>query len=580
MYLLIKIAKGRGEAGLLKDITLRLYTGLTVILLFVFLLSRTRIFKTIMLRREIKDPEKAVLAIFFGIIGILGTYNGLPVHGAIANNRAVGPIVAGLVAGPAAGLGAGLIAGGHRYMLGGFTAGTSAVSTVLEGLLAGFIHKRFRYKKDRWFFALITALMLEVLHMGLLLLVPKPLEQAVRLVSVIGPPMVVINSFGVAAFIAILDSVYRAQGKVEALAAQFALNIANDTLPYLRKGLDYASAKKAAGIIFEKVEDLGAVAITSRDRILAFIGAGSDHHKVGNDVITTSTREVLQTGHYKLVQEKGGIGCPVAECPLSSKIVVPLKENQEVIGALVLYKLTENSITPFEIELALGLGQLFSTQIEISRGMRQAHLLAQAEIRALQAQINPHFLFNALNTIVYYCRKEQETARDLLIHLGEFYRNNLCRLDKLVSLETEMKHVDSYVKIEQARFRDKLQVVYNIDPKCNCLIPPLILQPLVENAIKHGLFPKKEGGKVVITGKVRGDKAYLIVEDNGIGMPPDLIEKVLQYDPNRKSIGLSNVHSRLQNFYGNSYGLKIESKPGKGTKVIVPIPLREEHTVL
>jgi two-component system sensor histidine kinase LytS len=564
---------------LIKDITLQLYTGLTVVLLFVFLLSRARVFKTIMLRREIKYPEQVLLATFFGIIGILGTYNGLPVYGAIANNRAVGPIVAGLMAGPVVGLGAGLIAGCHRYMLGGFTAGTSAVSTILEGLLAGFIHHKFRYKKDRWFSALVVAFILEVFHMGLLLLIPKPLEQAVRLVSVIGPPMIIINSFGVAAFIAILDSVHRAQEKVEATAAQFALKIANDTLPYLRKGLNCASAQKTAGIIFGKVEELGAVAITSPDKILAFVGAGSDHHQAGNDVITSSTREVLQTGRFKLVQEKAGIGCPVAECPLSSKVVVPLKENNEVIGALVLYKLTENSITPFETELALGLGQLFSTQIEISRGQRQAHLLAQAEIRALQAQINPHFLFNALNTIVYYCRKEQETARDLLIHLGEFYRNNLSKLDKLVSLETEIKHVDSYVKIEQARFRDKLKVIYNIDPKCNCLIPPLILQPLVENAIKHGIFPKKEGGKVVITGKARGDKAYLIVEDDGVGMPPDLLEKVLQYDPKRKNIGLSNVHSRLQNIYGNSFGLKIESKLGKGTRVTVPIPLGENGAV-
>lgn len=560
----------------IKDITVQLFTGLAVVLFIVFLLSKTRAFSRIMLRRDTSCHEQIILAAFFGIVGILGTYNGLPVHGAIANNRAVGPIVAGLIGGPAVGLGAGLIAGAHRYLLGGFTASTSAISTVIEGVLAGLLYQKFRYKKERWSGALITAFVMEVFHMGLLLAFARPWEQAVELVSLIGPPMVLLNSIGVAVFVAILDSVQRAQARVEATAAQLALQIANDTLPFLRKGLSLKSAQKAARIIFEKVEDLGAVAITSRDTILAFVGTGSDHHRAGEDTFTTSTWIAIETGQFKLVQEKEGIGCPIENCPLSSKVVVPLQDEDRIVGALVLYKLTENSITPFETQLALGLGQLFSTQIEISRGQHQAHLLAQAEIRALQAQINPHFLFNALNTIVYYCRKEPDTARDLLIHLGEFYRNNINKLEKMVDLDTELKHVDSYVKIEQARFKGKLEVVYKVDLACKCMIPPLIIQPLVENAIKHGILPKREGGKVTIRGAIHDNKLILTVKDNGIGMLPEVFNQILDYQSNRTSIGLCNVHKRLQSLYGDNYGLRIRSKPGKGTIVLIPIPLREE----
>ena len=560
---------------LIQDITVQLFTGLTVVLLFVFLLSRARVLRNIMLRRDSSFTGGLFLAIFFGIIGILGTYNGLPVHGAIANNRAVGPIVAGLVAGPGVGLGAGLIAGVHRYFMGGFTASTSALSTIVEGLLAGLFFKKMRYKRERWPTALIVSIILETFHMALLIIFPKPLEDAIQLVELIGPPMIIINSLGVATFVAILDSVYRVQEKVEATAAQLALKIANETLPYLRKGLNLKSAEKAAQIILDMV-DLGAVAITSRNKILAFVGTGSDHHTSGNNVFTQSTLDVMESGEYRLCQERDGIGCPVNHCPLSSKVVVPLKENNEVVGSLVLYKLTENSITPFEEELALGLAQLFSTQLEISRGQQHAQLLAQAEIRALQAQINPHFLFNALNTIVYYCRKEPNTARDLLIHLGDFYRNNLSKLEKMVDLETEIKHIDSYVKIEQARFAGKLEVVYNIDKNCTCMVPPLILQPIVENAIKHGILPQKNGGRIIITGKVRRDRINLVVEDNGVGMTSETIKKALEADPNRKNIGLCNVHSRLQNIYGSSFGLQIESKPGKGTRVTIPIPLRKD----
>lgn len=559
--------------GYLLEITQHLLEEIAVLLFFVFILAKTKPFKNVMLKKEMTAAEKLALVVFFGIIAILGTYNGFPVNGGIANTRAVGAIVGGLVGGPAVGAGAGALACVHRLFLGGATVYASAISTLLEGLLAGVWAAKYSGQKDRWVYALGVGLVLEAGHMALLLFSP-PLEQALKLVQAIALPMIIINPIGVAVFIAILDSLARERERVEGSAAHLALEIANRTLTFMRKGLNAGSAEQTAKIILSSVNNLAAVALTSQNDILAFEGQGKDHHTPAstNGIITTSTRQVLETGEYMVVQEKALIGCLNSDCPLESKVVVPLTAQGKVAGALVLYKSVPNGISPFEVELAIGLAQLISTQIEASRGDLEAELRAKAEIKALQAQINPHFLFNAINTIVYYCRKQPETARELLLHLGQFYRNNIAGLDDLVDLATEIQHVDSYVRIEMARFQGKLRVLYDIPPECNCLVPPLILQPLVENAIRHGVYPQKQGGAVKVWAELNEDRIMLAVEDNGVGMDEATASRVLEYDPGRKTIGLCNVNSRLKSLYGEGFGIKIASSPGKGTRVSISIP--------
>lgn len=550
-----------------------LFQEITVLLFLVFLLAETKDFKKFMLSEGASRRDKLLLTLVFGAISILGTFTGMPVDGAIANTRAVGAIVGGFIGGPVVGAGVGLVAGVHRLFFGGATVYASAASTIIEGLIAGLLAPRINLRKERWRYALLLTAALEALHMALLLLSPST-EQALKIVEAIGPPMIIINSIGVAAFLAVIDRLFREREKVEGAAAQLALEIANKTLSYLRKGLNPASASQTTKIIAASVENLAAVAITSRDRILAFEGMGKDHHQPGSDsgIITTSTRQVLKSGQYMVVQQKAGIGCASPNCPLASKVVVPLTYRSEVVGALVLYNAAENGISPFEVELAIGLGQLVSTQIEVSGGELEAELRARAEIKALQAQINPHFLFNAINTIVYYCRKEPETARELLLHLGHFYRNNISGLEELVDLETEIRHVDSYVHIEMARFHGKLKVIYDIPPGCSCLLPPLILQPLVENAIRHGIYPKKKGGTVKVSARMAAGKVLLSVEDDGVGMDPAAASRVLEYDPGRKTIGLSNVNGRLKSLYSDGSGIRIETAPDRGTRVTITIP--------
>lgn len=570
-----------------------LWLELSTLIMFIFILTRSKLFLHAVMNDKASLLEKISLAIVFGIIGIFGTYWGIPVVDGspdiyalgklfnatlgdmnidgIANTRAVGVIAGGLIGGPLVGVGAGFIAGIHRIIsLGTFSAVLSGIITIFQGILAGVLYETIKNKRTQWRYGLVIGLALEALHMFVLFTLGEPAAKAAQLVYAVMPAMLITNSIGVAVFIGMLEAGYRKKETTEALAAKMALGIANKTMAFLRTGLEEKSAMEAATIIFRTVEHLDGVAITSKERILAFVGTNSNFNR--NSIMTKSITEVIETGNYSVYQKNADICDDANNCRSASQVNVPLKVGGQVIGSLVLYKRGENSISLFETELACGLAELISTQLEISRGEIQAKLLANAEIKALQAQINPHFLFNALNTIGYYCRKQPDIAKRLIVHLGNYYRNNLAENDSFVTLQKEIQCVDDYVKIEMARFKGRMNVYYQVESDCDILLPPLILQPLVENAIKHGINPKDNGGNIWIIGTQKGASIELTVKDDGVGINPDVIKKVLEYDPNRKSIGLCNVHRRLTSIYGPDCGLRIESQEHGGTWVSLTIP--------
>ncbi|MDU2066405.1 MAG: LytS/YhcK type 5TM receptor domain-containing protein [Sporomusaceae bacterium] len=553
---------------------------LIVILSCIFLLSRAQVFRTAILQKGSSFWGRIGYIIFFGVIGIAGTHSGFQTTYAIANTRAVAVITAGLIGGPWVGIGSGIIVGVERYFLGGISASASAVSTIMQGIIAGLFYQRFSSMHNRWLVALALGFFLESLHMIILLFFSSPFSWALQLVETISTSMLIVNPLGIAMIIAILDTIYDEREKVEGKAAQLALQIAEKTLVFLKKGLNENSAEDTVRTIYEVVGTLDAVVITSLDRVLAFIGEGADHHK--GAIQTTSTLQVLNQGNYELAVSKEEIGCQETNCMLQSKIVVALLERGKIVGSLGFYKIRPDSISPFEIELIKGLSQLISTQLEASRVELYASLQADAEIKALQTQINPHFLFNALNTIVYYCRSEPEIARDLLLHLADFYRNNLTNAGEWVDLETEIQHINAYVQLESARFRNNLQIVYDFPETYHRKIPALILQPLVENAIKHGLYPKKSGGNVIVSGRRTAKGFYIIsIKDDGVGIPRSKLNHLLLATPEdgekKTSIGLFNVHQRLQAIYGADFGLKIESEAGEGTCVSLTFPDKEDE---
>ena len=353
------------------------------------------------------------------------------------------------------------------------------------------------------------------------------------------------------------------------------LRIANETLPYLRQGLNMETATKTAEII-QKLTDMAAVAITDRERVLAYIGAGSDHHHAGGPILTDATKTVLSTGQLKIVENRYGLSCPQKNCPLETAVIAPLKLKGEVAGTVKLYQTRQENVSPSVVKLVEGVAQLLSLQMELAQLDRQAQLVTIAELDALQSQINPHFLFNTLNTIIMFIRTNPETARHLLIRMASFFRHALKRHGHFNSLKEETEYLNTYLILEKARFRDKIKIIREIDKNlCDYQVPVLTIQPLVENAIKHGILPKEGQGTIWIRAFLEEEEEiFFEIRDNGMGIPPEKLPLVLKPGyGSGNGVGMSNVHERLKSLFGEEYGLEIESTQGQGTSIHFRIPL-------
>lgn len=542
--------------------------------IFTFILSNLKPAKALINKKPVSLKDKLILSVVFGIFGIVGTYLSVEFDGALINTRIIGVATGGILGGPLVGFLAGLIAGLHRYTMptGLFTQVACAVSVPLEGLVAGLIGAKIKNKKNIWAYAALVGAIGESMRKVSVLIFSRPYPLAVELVRNIWVPMVLINSIGLALLFLIIANVNKDREKIGAEQVNLSINIVDKILPYLKGGLHLGNANNITDNI-QEMTDFDAVTITDKDIIIAHSGTSTERHGAGKPIVTDSTIEVLREGKMIQMDKCMEKNCEVKNCMLNSSIITPLKDGEKIVGTMKFYKSPQNSMTDIDRETAWGLSKLISNQIRINRLEENSKLLVEAELKALQAQINPHFLFNSLTVISSLCRTNALKARDLILHLSNHFRNNLTIERDLVTIDVELGHVKSYVEIEKARFGDKLEVIYKIDENLDCLLPPLTLQPLVENAIKHGILSKKEGGKVVIDGETLDGNVYITIYDNGIGIPEEKLTTIK--DENIKhveSIGIYNVNRRLIGKFGKEYKLDIKSKNKEWTKIIVKIP--------
>jgi two-component system sensor histidine kinase LytS len=531
-----------------------------------------------MLARNLSVRDKVALSLFFGFFGILGTYAGDPIQGAIANLRAISVITAGLFGGPAVGIGAGLLAGGHRFLIdiGGFTSTPCALATLLEGAAAGLVSLHLSQGVLNWRVAVIIGLLGESMHMGMVLAMARPFDAALTVVKVIAVPMILLNSVGAAFLVEVIRAVVSDRERRASLQARKALTIANRTVSHLRAGLSSASATATAQIIFEHTR-VAAVAITDTHKLMAYVGLGADQNPVGQKVRTRATGNVLASGTAVFLKDSqaGEMDFPCAG--IESSIIVALKKAGRVIGSLKFFGDRRHVLTPIDFEIAMGLADLFSTQLELEDIQIKAQLLARAEIKRLQSQINPHFLFNALNTIASFCRTNSTRARQLLLELSNYLRRNIQDHREFVSFSEELDQIRSYLAIEHARFGDRITFDLKIAPGVEKWpVPPLIVQPLVENAVKHGLSAKEEGGTVKIRAERRNGTLRICVQDNGVGINGRLLDRVLAAgvaEGGSTGLGLKNVHQRLVHIYGPQGQLTVNSRPDRGTAITLDIPI-------
>lgn len=354
------------------------------------------------------------------------------------------------------------------------------------------------------------------------------------------------------------------------------LRIGDETMPYLKQGLNEESAQKITEII-HKITEVDAVAITNTDQILGFTGVGCRRHTQGGPILTDATRDVLHSGELKIVTDASYLSCDEPGCPhpLRTAVVAPLRYRGRVVGTFKLYRMSAQPIPSHVARLAADISALLGIQMELAEAERHRQLATKARLEALQAQIRPHFLFNVLNTIIMFSRTDVERSRELLMMLAQFFRRSLSHRDSFITLNDEIEYINTYLSLEKARFGDKLDVWLKIDPKAlGITVPILTLQPLIENAVVHGLAPKEERGIVGIrVHKVR-DEIHVFIADNGIGMDREVLRRVFEEGFGQNmGLGLSNVNDRLVSLYGERYRLQIKSRPGKGTAIRVRIPI-------
>ncbi len=198
----------------------------------------------------------------------------------------------------------------------------------------------------------------------------------------------------------------------------------------------------------------------------------------------------------------------------------------------------------------------------------------KSEIKALQAQINPHFLYNTLDTIIWMSASgKNDEVVEVTSALAKLFRTSISTGEMLVTLAVEIENIKSYLIIQKMRYKDKLRYRLDIpDSLLNCRLPKLILQPIVENAIYHGIKLSPTGGEILIQGSLQGENLLLSVSDNGVGMTGQQLERLFDPKDSSRGIGIHNVHNRIQLFFGNQYGLSIQSRDGEGTRVDILLP--------
>ena len=530
------------------NLVLLLLQQMCVFLVIAWLMSKTPLFIPLM-QVTVRLPHKFLCYIVFSIFCIMGTWFGLHIDDSIANTRAIGAVMGGLLGGPVVGGMVGLTGGLHRYSMGGMTALSCMISTIVEGLLGGLVHSILirRGRTDKVFNPITAGavtFVAEMVQMLIILAIARPYEDAVRLVSNIAAPMMVTNTVGAALFMRILLD--------------------------KRQGFNEVNSMKVAQVLYQEL-DIGAVAITDREKLLAFTGIGDDHHLPGKPISSTYTLKAIDTG--EVVYADGNevpYRCSLhPQCKLGSTLVIPLRgENQRVMGTIKLYEAKNRLFSSINRTLGEGIAQLLSAQILAGQYERQKAMLTQSEIKLLHAQVNPHFLFNALNTIKAVIRRDSEQASQLVQYLSTFFRKNLKRPSEFVTLADEIEHVNAYLQIEKARFQSRLQVNIAIPQELSQQqLPAFTLQPIVENAIKHGTSQLLDTGRVAISARREGQHLMLEIEDNaGLYQPVT----------NASGLGMNLVDKRLRERFGDDYGISVACEPDSYTRITLRLPWRDE----
>ncbi len=546
-----------------------LILNIALLVLIANLISKFRLIQKLILQEDRSLKSQAFLSVVFGGMVVLSTYTGIDIGSYSLNTRVIGAMAAGLLGGPIVGLYASLIGAIYVYLFSAHQAFAmaSAFSTMMFGLLGGGFYPYFQRGKWKYQDLFLLTCFAEVCDMVCLLRFTVPVEMALNTILEISLPMILLNASGILIFISSFNHMFIQQDIERSRQLQQASGLVRKCLPLLVKGLeDCDNMERFAKTILEETDWAGVV-ITSRSQVIACGQKEIDKNfQIGEKIPDIGVR-VMETGRMETM----------SQVPLSSPwyewmkeyslVAAPFMIRDQAAGCLIVWVKKQWVFRKSELELHQHLVDLSSYQLALSELERQKDMRQKAEFKALQFQVNPHFLFNALNTVSCVCRENPIRARELLIILANYFRYNLNSEAYMVPFEEEMEHVRDYLELEKAGFEEKLIITYDVPKDLELEIPTLILQPIVENAVRYGI--NREGKRIVtICAREEPKGCKVCICDEGKGMPEEVLKKLKSGESIGNSVGLSNVHKRMKSIYGEENGLHItSSKEGTCVKL-------------
>jgi two-component system LytT family sensor kinase len=343
------------------------------------------------------------------------------------------------------------------------------------------------------------------------------------------------------------------------------LHTASSAADSLREGLTVKGAQRAARDL-RALLGTPAVALVDAHRTLAWDGAGPVHAEQA----VKHAAAALTRGRT-VVLRADAVSCKDPACPIRCAVIAPLVADDAVVGALAAYG--PDAPSAALVRATEETAHWVSDQIELAELARERTRTVEAELRALRAQISPHFVYNSLAAIASFVRTDPERARELLLEFADFTRYSFRAGGEFTTLAAELRNVERYLALEQARFGERLVVSLLVAPEVlSVALPYLAVQPLVENAVRHGLEGMSGPGQITITATDEGHEAGISVEDNGSGSDPELVRRALAGDADSEAVGLANVDARLRRVYDDDHGLVVETALGAGTKVSFRVP--------
>ena len=470
------------SASFLKTVSAIQYVwlGVSIFLLILLILSRTEIFRNALSQSRYTKKELFIFTAVFSILGFCGTLWNFQTPGGIMGFRHIFIILSGFIGGPVVGTLTGLIVGIFRT----FTIHTDYAQingslSMLQGIAAGLIAMRLkRHGDDLWAWSIIYSALIEVVYWSLYTFVTWPyvynnVEAVVSMIFTI----IITNVPAIGLFFLVLEKTVKSKEREKSETIRNAFNSANRLIHSIHDSTKGPDNSKIPDIIISGLPNLIWAAI---------ITPYSIHFSTNYKNNTHESQGEAETSILQIQRE-------LPTNPHLCKITIQGNGDPTYI---YVSKPSDTVISKTDLEFLNGLAQIIKLITEYSELLKEEKLLQEAEIKTLQAQINPHFLYNTLNTIHFYVRDDPETARKLIRYLSDYFRRSLSNPDRLIPLAEEIKDINAYVELEKARFADRLSVTFDFPEKLvnQVEVPPLLFQPLVENAIIHGVLDKPEDG--------------------------------------------------------------------------------------